>query len=46
MAHFFDGLELLEPGLVPVAAWRPETTLETEIDFTEATILGGVARLP
>ena len=22
--RFFDGLELLEPGLVPVALWRPE----------------------
>jgi O-methyltransferase involved in polyketide biosynthesis len=24
LARFFDGLELLEPGVVPTSAWRPE----------------------
>ncbi len=23
-AHFFDGLELLEPGIVSASLWRPE----------------------
>jgi S-adenosyl methyltransferase len=26
-ARFFDGLEVLEPGVVPVAQWRPESDL-------------------
>jgi hypothetical protein len=26
-ARFFDGLELLEPGVVPVAQWRPDSHL-------------------
>ncbi|WP_242902195.1 SAM-dependent methyltransferase [Actinomadura terrae] len=27
IARFFDGLELLEPGVVSVARWRPEVTV-------------------
>ncbi|HEV7626800.1 MAG TPA: SAM-dependent methyltransferase [Streptomyces sp.] len=26
LGYFFDGLELLEPGLVPVTQWRPDHT--------------------
>ena len=26
LAGFFDGLEVVEPGVVPLAAWRPEDT--------------------
>jgi SAM-dependent methyltransferase len=26
-ARFFDGLDLLDPGVVPVAGWRPESDL-------------------
>jgi S-adenosyl methyltransferase len=26
VARFFDGLEFVEPGLVRVSQWRPETT--------------------
>ncbi|MPY42041.1 SAM-dependent methyltransferase [Streptomyces phyllanthi] len=42
--RFFDGLELLEPGLLSVAQWRPEPAdahLPTEVDS-----FGGVARKP
>ncbi|MFJ2030836.1 SAM-dependent methyltransferase [Streptosporangium sp. NPDC087985] len=46
IAAYFDGLELLEPGLVPVSAWRPEREWEAEIDLTKPTVLGGVGRLP
>ena len=24
LRHYFDGLELIEPGLVPVTHWRPD----------------------
>jgi hypothetical protein len=26
-ARFFDGLDLLDPGVVPVAGWRPDSAL-------------------
>jgi O-methyltransferase involved in polyketide biosynthesis len=42
LARFFDGLELLKPGLLSVAQWRPEpadAALPTEVDS-----FGGVAR--
>lgn len=39
---FFDGLELQEPGLVPVAHWRPEE--ECPATTSGAKFLAGVAR--
>lgn len=41
IAGFFDGLELAEPGLVPVAYWRP--TGLTAPAISGPTFLGGVA---
>ncbi|MEV5986489.1 SAM-dependent methyltransferase [Streptomyces sp. NPDC052051] len=44
LARFFDGLELLEPGLVSVSRWRPDPSAEqlpAEVDD-----FGGVARKP
>ncbi|MFI0421833.1 SAM-dependent methyltransferase [Spongiactinospora sp. 9N601] len=44
IARFFDGLEMLEPGLVPVSRWRPEATpfgAPPEVDA-----FCGVARKP
>jgi hypothetical protein len=46
ITSYFDGLELVEPGVVPVSSWRPEREWEAEIDLTRPTILGGVARVP
>jgi hypothetical protein len=40
---FFDGFELVGPGLVPVSAWRPEENTDHEI---EVPWWGGVARYP
>jgi O-methyltransferase involved in polyketide biosynthesis len=42
IASFFDGLELAEPGLVPVARWRPEE--ESPATTSGAKFLGGIAR--
>ena len=39
---FFDGLEVLEPGLVPVPQWRPDEP--GPADAGKAWILGGVAQ--
>jgi S-adenosyl methyltransferase len=45
---YFDGLTLLEPGIVPVKSWRPESDLDrqVEIDLTVPALLGAVGRLP
>ncbi|NSC25246.1 SAM-dependent methyltransferase [Streptomyces albus subsp. chlorinus] len=42
--RFFDGLELLEPGLVSVTRWRPEALPFGEPD--EVDNVGAVARKP
>jgi hypothetical protein len=39
---FFDGLEVLEPGLVPVQQWRPDEPAPA--DAGKAWMLGGVGR--
>jgi S-adenosyl methyltransferase len=38
---FFDGLEVVEPGIVPLGQWRPETPDNTVVDG-----YCGVARKP
>ncbi|WP_111604305.1 SAM-dependent methyltransferase [Streptomyces sp. Amel2xB2] len=40
VAEFFAGLELLEPGLVPIGEWRPDG------EEVAAPAYGGVARKP
>ncbi len=44
MARFFDGLELLEPGVVSCSRWRPEDTPWGVPD--EVAMFGGVGRKP
>jgi S-adenosyl methyltransferase len=41
VTQFFDGLELLEPGVVKVTEWRPESKTEAE---GPTSLWGGVAR--
>jgi SAM-dependent methyltransferase len=41
---FFERLELVEPGLVPIAAWRPDSG--TDQDPHSVYAYGGVARKP
>ncbi|WP_336207330.1 SAM-dependent methyltransferase [Nonomuraea sp. LPB2021202275-12-8] len=43
---YFDGLELLEPGLVPLPEWRPEPDDSAVPGITYHTFVGGVARKP
>ncbi|MFE3448925.1 SAM-dependent methyltransferase [Nonomuraea sp. NPDC059194] len=45
ISAYFDGLDVLEPGVVPIDAWRPEWP-DVEPDFTKPGLLGGVARIP
>ncbi|MFC4121199.1 SAM-dependent methyltransferase [Nonomuraea zeae] len=43
---FFNGLELLEPGLVPLPEWRPGPGDHATPGITYHTFVGGVARKP
>ena len=43
VSRFFDGLDLVEPGVVPVQEWRPRSELEAS---AKAAFWGGVARKP
>jgi hypothetical protein len=41
VTRFFDGLELLEPGVVVVPQWRPQSTAAAE---AHSGMWGGVGR--
>jgi hypothetical protein len=41
VARFFDGLELVEPGMVRVQQWRPNTEKEAK---SPAALWGGMGR--
>ncbi len=43
VARFFDGLDLVEPGVVKVTQWRPASRVEAE---GPTSLWGGVARKP
>ncbi len=44
--RFFDGFDLLEPGLVRISQWRPEPSRQSPdaLDQTLRTLRGGVGR--
>jgi hypothetical protein len=44
VARFFDGLELVEPGVVPILQWRPDAA--APLTDAQAALYGGVARKP
>jgi S-adenosyl methyltransferase len=44
LARFFDGMELVEPGVVSITRWRPEATTSGEPE--EIDQFGGVGRKP
>ncbi|MEK8105613.1 SAM-dependent methyltransferase [Micromonospora sp. M12] len=45
-ARFFTGLDLAEPGIVPVTEWRPQAPAEQRPPLADASIYGAVARKP
>jgi len=45
LARFLDGLEVVEPGLVPCASWRPARDASAE-ELREVDEFGAVARKP
>ncbi|MFB4282313.1 SAM-dependent methyltransferase [Nonomuraea sp. MTCD27] len=46
IVHFFDGLELVEPGVVHLPEWRPEQPVRRPPGLGGICIAGGVARKP
>ncbi|WBB76866.1 SAM-dependent methyltransferase [Micromonospora sp. WMMD1128] len=44
--RFFDGLELVEPGVCPVADWRAEGEPEPRPTAVDVSLYGGVGRKP
>jgi hypothetical protein len=44
ITRFFDGLEIVTPGIVPCLQWRPEVSPLTPP--TEVEPLGGIGRKP
>ncbi|MDT0268279.1 SAM-dependent methyltransferase [Streptomyces sp. DSM 44915] len=43
IAGFFDGMELLEPGLVPLPLWRPDEPVVEPLDHSGLLMIGGMA---
>jgi hypothetical protein len=46
VARFFDGLELVPPGIVSIAEWRAENEPEPRPTAEESYAYGAVARIP
>ncbi|CAJ61647.1 MULTISPECIES: SAM-dependent methyltransferase [Frankia] len=46
VARFFDGLELLDPGLQIVHRWRPDGAAPTDLTDAQVSFYGAVARKP
>ncbi|WP_059005859.1 SAM-dependent methyltransferase [Streptomyces specialis] len=43
---YFRGLDLLEPGVVPLPMWRPDGPVEEPLTVAQRLMAGGVARKP
>ena len=43
---FFQGFELVEPGVVPLPLWRPEAAVPEELTVGQRLMFGGIARKP
>lgn len=46
LEEFFEGLDLLPPGLVPLPLWRPEGVVRDSTSVAARFMTGGVARKP
>ncbi|WP_245966325.1 SAM-dependent methyltransferase [Sphaerisporangium album] len=43
---FFDGFELLDPGVVPLPLWRPDGPTPKDLTVGQRLMYGGLARKP
>ncbi|WP_432932264.1 SAM-dependent methyltransferase [Microbispora sp. CA-135349] len=46
IVRFFDGLDLVEPGVVHVPEWRPEEPASYPLDLGGICVAGGIGRKP
>ncbi|GIH59608.1 SAM-dependent methyltransferase [Microbispora siamensis] len=46
IVRFFDGLDLVEPGVVHVPEWRPEEPVRYPLDLGGVCVAGGIGRKP
>jgi hypothetical protein len=45
VARFFDGMELIEPGIVPISDWHNDTPPSERPPAADVGIYGAVARI-
>lgn len=45
LMRFFDGFELVEPGLIDIKDWHPDTESDADNDIPTVNLRGGVGRL-
>lgn len=43
---YFPGLELVDPGLVPLSLWRPDAPVAQPLSVLRRLMAGGVGRKP
>jgi hypothetical protein len=46
VTKFFDGLDVLEPGVVPIVDWRPEVPEDDRPPLSDTALYGVAARKP
>ena len=46
IASYLEGMDLVDPGLVPPAAWRPDDPEQEPLDPVQRLMLGALARKP
>jgi S-adenosyl methyltransferase len=46
ITRFFDGLDLVEPGIVHLPDWHPDEPVSRPLDISGLLYLGGLARKP
>jgi SAM-dependent methyltransferase len=46
IARFFDGLDLVEPGIVSIAEWRAEQEPTPRPSIKDVSVYGAIARVP
>mgnify|MGYP001236184208 CR=1 FL=1 len=46
IAELFEGLEIVEPGILPLVQWNPDEPLNREPTVWERLIVGGIGRKP
>lgn len=46
ITSFFDGFELVEPGVVPLPLWRPDQAVPSNLTVGHRLMYGGIARKP